>query len=210
MREECDSGNTGSPVGGGFAPTGNLRGSAWAGGVRNPAPLPRHHHRLGQRVRWILDLLVPWDYTNCWARHRPGQQDGFVDAQAIAAAVTESNIRLAMRPNEMTSRYRARPYVGRLRRQRPGEITPRPTLDGLPLMRSVGARTSPVQHVAAPSPTATSLACRGEQSSGESLGRFTTGVLENEVAAEAFEWESNLRHHTRTRVDETSSNRHRV
>ena len=40
MREEGDSSNTGSPVGGAHAPTGNPRGPAWAGGVAERLVVP--------------------------------------------------------------------------------------------------------------------------------------------------------------------------
>ena len=41
MREEGDSSNTGSPVGGAHAPTGKPRGPAWAGGVTERLVVPK-------------------------------------------------------------------------------------------------------------------------------------------------------------------------
>ena len=48
MREEGDSSNTGSPVGGAHAPTGKPRGSAWANGVTERLGVPEKPGNAGR------------------------------------------------------------------------------------------------------------------------------------------------------------------
>ena len=120
MREEGDSSNTGSPVGGAHAPTGNPRGPAWAGGVAERLVVPEKLGNAGggkepqfessaRRKQghgdWWKRLIAPEAFGHSRRRYmrKPFVGDGMISS--------ESRVRETRTPGSMSGE-RKRGYGG--------------------------------------------------------------------------------------------------